>query len=195
MIRFMGFVTGAAVAIGTMLFLFGVPELPGEAPAPVEPRAETAATTIPAAAPLATTETAPEPAPVGSEPPPAPPEQEMSPPELVQNVPAEPLPPAVTDDAPPPEIVETGQPQAPIAVAEDAPPRELRWHAFWSPFASQIAANGFVSRLEAVTGFDYRVVKIENGVYEVAFGYSSDDERLAKLQAIESATGLEMPDS
>ena len=119
----------------------------------------------------------------------------MSPPELVQNVPAEPLPPAVTDDAPPPEIVETGQPQAPIAVAEDAPPRELRWHAFWSPFASQIAANGFVSRLEAVTGFDYRVVKIENGVYEVAFGYSSDDERLAKLQAIESATGLEMPDS
>ena len=46
-----------------------------------------------------------------------------------------------------------------------------------------------------MTGFDYRVVKMDSGVYEVAFAYASDDERLSKLEAIEAATGLEMPES
>jgi hypothetical protein len=71
----------------------------------------------------------------------------------------------------------------------------MRWHSFWSPFGSQIAANGFVSRLEAVTGYDYRVVRIDTDVYEVAFAYTSDDERQQKLAAIASATGLEIPGS
>ena len=62
-------------------------------------------------------------------------------------------------------------------------------------FGSRIAADGFVRRLESVTGFDYRVVKVENGVYEVAFAYSDDQERDAMLSTIAAATGLELPDS
>ncbi len=72
---------------------------------------------------------------------------------------------------------------------------ELQWYSFWNPFRSEIAARGFVSRLEKVTGLDYRVVKIKIGVYEVAFAYDDDMERRTKLMQISAATGLELPDS
>jgi len=72
---------------------------------------------------------------------------------------------------------------------------ELSWYSFWNPFRSEIAANGFVSQLEKVTGIDYRVVKVETGVYEVAFAYLDDAERKAKLEQISLATGLDLPDS
>lgn len=72
---------------------------------------------------------------------------------------------------------------------------ELQWYSFWNPFRSEIAARGFVSRLEKVTGLDYRVVKIKIGVYEVAFAYVDDMERRTKLMQIAAATGLELPDS
>ena len=81
-----------------------------------------------------------------------------------------------------------------IVPAEQAVP-ETQWHSFWSPFSSQIAANGFVSRLESVTGFDYRVVKIRTGVYEVAFAYTEETERQDKLSAIATTAGLELPDT
>ena len=72
---------------------------------------------------------------------------------------------------------------------------ELRWYAFWSPFRSQIAADGFVSQLQRVTGLDYRVVSVKPGVYEVAFAYAEDDEIAANLSQISAATGLDMPES
>ena len=65
-----------------------------------------------------------------------------------------------------------------------------RWYAFWSPFRSEIAANGFVDRLQRVTGLDYRVVKLKPGVYEVAFAYKDDREIMANLSQISAATGL-----
>ena len=58
-----------------------------------------------------------------------------------------------------------------------------------------LAANGFVGRLESVTGFDYRVVEVRTGVYEVTFSYSDNDDRRSKLRAIAAASGLELPDS
>ena len=79
-----------------------------------------------------------------------------------------------------------------IVPAEQAVP-ETQWHSFWSPFSSQIAANGFVSRLESVTGFDYRVVQIRAGAYEVAFAYTEETERLDKLSVIATTAGLELP--
>ena len=191
MIRFMGFATGAAVAIGFMLFLFGAPKAPQAAPEPeVAPP--------PIEAPPVTVETAaPEPltAALTVEPEEIPVEPETS----ATTAPAEaPTPEAVTA-AEPDEVAanldEPAEPETRIAVADDAPERDLQWHAFWSPFRSRIAANGFVSRLESVTGFDYRVVQVDTGVYEVAVGYASDDERRNKLAAIAEATGLEMPDS
>ncbi len=71
---------------------------------------------------------------------------------------------------------------------------ELQWYSFWNPFRSEIAASGFVTQLEKVTGLDYRVVKVRTGVYEVAFAFDSDVERRTKLSQISAATGLDLPD-
>lgn len=86
-------------------------------------------------------------------------------------------------------------PQPEEAVAIEPVLGEPSWYSFWNPFRSEIAANGFVSQLEKVTGIDYRVVKVDIGVYEVAFAYYDDDERRTKLSQISTATGLELPDS
>lgn len=88
-------------------------------------------------------------------------------------------------------------PPAEPAPAEELPQltNETHWYSFWNPFRSEIAANGFVARLESVTGIDYRVVKVKSGVYEVAFAYRDDQERHAKLTRIAAATGLELPES
>lgn len=72
---------------------------------------------------------------------------------------------------------------------------DVKWHAFWNPFRSRLAAEGFVGQLEKVTGLDYRVVKIKTGVYEVTFAYENDDERREKISLIASAAGLDLPDS
>ena len=96
-------------------------------------------------------------------------------------------------EEPQPEPAVAALPEQP-AEPEQAPP-PAHWHAFWSPFGSRIAADGFIRRLEAVTGFDYRVVKVENGVYEVAFAYADEQDRDAMLSTIAAATGLELPDS
>ena len=69
-----------------------------------------------------------------------------------------------------------------------------QWYAFWSPFRSEIAASGFVTQLQRVTGLDYRVVKIKPGVYEVAFAYVEDNEIEVNLEQISAATGLRMPE-
>ena len=101
------------------------------------------------------------------------------------------------DDGPlPPTTLQVDDQQS----ANDALPpvshddRQRQWHAFWSPFRSEIAATGFVSQLQRVTGLDYRVIKVERGIYEVAFAYSSDDEILNNLSQISAATGLDMPE-
>ena len=86
------------------------------------------------------------------------------------------------------EIID--EPASELAVEKD-----LKWHAFWNPFRSRIAAEGFVGQLEKVTGIDYRVIKIDIGVYEVAFAYEDDVERRDKMSLIASATGLDLPQS
>ena len=88
------------------------------------------------------------------------------------------------------------EPVAEMAVENQAPPRAPaeHWYAFWSPFRSELAANGFVSQLQRTTGMDYRVVRLKPGVYEVAFAYEGENDIETKLAAISAATGLEMPD-
>jgi vacuolar-type H+-ATPase subunit F/Vma7 len=76
-----------------------------------------------------------------------------------------------------------------------APPADPQWHSFWSPFASEIAAKGFVSQLEKVTGQDYLIKKVDIGRYEVGFAYADEHERQLILAQISAATGLEFPDS
>ena len=72
---------------------------------------------------------------------------------------------------------------------------EENWYAFWSPFRSEIAANGFISKLQETTGIDYRVVKVKTGIYEVAFAYVDEADIQDKLARISTATGLNMTDS
>ena len=85
-----------------------------------------------------------------------------------------------------------------VLVEEPAPPEPetietmQQWYAFWSPFRSEIAAAGFVDRLQSVTGLDYRVVKVKPGVYEVAFAYNDDAEITINLSQISTATGLNL---
>lgn len=93
---------------------------------------------------------------------------------------------------PEPVDVSPGSPGRGLPASE--PIGTLQWYAFWSPFRSEIAATGFITQLQRVTGLDYRVVKIKPGVYEVAFAYSDDDELTASLSQISRAAGLDMPD-
>ncbi len=67
------------------------------------------------------------------------------------------------------------------------------WYAFWSPFRSELAANGFIAQLQRTTGLDYQVVKQAPGVYVVAFAYSDDGDIQGKLTTISNATGLDLP--
>ncbi len=73
-------------------------------------------------------------------------------------------------------------------------PDTQQWYAFWSPFRSEIAASGFTTQLQRVTGLDYRVVKIKPGIYEVAFAYADDTDIPINLSQISAATGLDMPE-
>ncbi len=79
----------------------------------------------------------------------------------------------------------------PVVPTPAASPSQ-NWFAFWSPFRSEIAADGFISELQRTTGLDYRVVKLKPGVYEVAFAYSDPLDRDTKLDRIAAATGLDM---
>ena len=116
-------------------------------------------------------------------------------PEPAIAAPTGPMPEPTPEPAPEPvaEASMAALPQRPANAEPAAAPTQ--WHAFWSPFGSRIAADGFVRRLESLTGFDYRVVKVENGVYEVAFAYADETERDTMLSTIAAATGLELPDS
>ena len=167
MVRIVGILCGSALAISSLIIALGVPEF---LPDPVE------APEIVAEIPV----------------------EEM--PETVTEIPIE-VPPE-TEDEP---IVEI-EPVAQVAsVTEDIPasivtsptpplqPTE-NWYAFWSPFRSELAANGFVSQLQRSTGMDYRVVQLKPGAYEVAFAYELDADIASHLAAISAATGLDMPD-
>lgn len=171
MFRLLGILLGSAIAVAFLILLVGVPQIGNEpATEPVAVQLPLRAEPIVPVGPVAQAETHTET--------PAVPAPEI-PDETVAE--ADPVTPPEPDPAPPAVVA---------ALPEDA---ELRWYAFWSPFRSQIAANGFVAQLQRVTGLDYRVVSVKPGVYEVAFAYSSDTEIQANLSQISTATGLDIP--
>lgn len=164
MIRLIGILTGSAIAVAFLIVTLGLPEFAAPVPDP-----EPAADPLPEPVVVAVPDALPD-APTSTPPDPVP----ESIPELVPEPVPEPLP-------------------EPIAVIEETPePTEQQWYAFWSPFRSEIAADGFVSQLQKTTGLDYRVVKLKPGVFEVAFAYSDDSDIADKLTQISSATGLDL---
>jgi len=112
----------------------------------------------------------------------------------VSDTPPEPVADATPAETPPDMPAET-PPDIPPEIPDAAPVATPQWYAFWSPFRSEVAANGFVDQLQRVTGLDYRVVKVKPGVYEVAFAYEDDQDITANLSQISAATGLQLPES
>lgn len=96
--------------------------------------------------------------------------------------------------AEPPPVVSNTEIVEPLADDAALLPHTPQWYAFWSPFRSEIAAAGFITQLQRVTGLDYRVVKIKPGNYEVAFSYAEDGDIPINLSQISAATGLDMPE-
>ena len=173
MIRFTGVLVGSALAVSALVVFVGIPEFTTESSV-----AETTVITLPMRGAPASQEAA-EPA------------------EEPAAFTAAYLPAQSVPEPDPQQALKEQQPDEPSqeASAEDPVPPPLQWYAFWSPFRSEVAANGFVDQLQRVTGLDYRVVKVKPGVYEVAFAYEDDREITANLSQISAATGLELPES
>ena len=163
MIRWIGVLCGSSLAVVILLVMFGIPQFVTPAST-----ATTQATMLPAiqssepqepevlapayeATEMAVSEVTEPASPVDE---PAKAQPETTP--IADAAPA-------TESYPAPPIAESP------AAANNADSRTEHWYAFWSPFRSEIAANGFVAELQRTTGLDYRVVRTEPGVYEVAF--------------------------
>ena len=180
MMRILGAIVGSLMAIAALVFLVGIPRIqtePRYAPIgdngvirlPERPDQEPA----PPAEPVAQDNVVPDELPA---------DNQSDSAEIVEELP-------VTTEQPAPQTV--AMPLESPHPASEA----LQWYAFWSPSRSEIAANGFVTQLQRVTGLDYRVVKVKAGVYEVAFAYSDDDQILSNLSQISAATGLQLPEN
>ena len=172
MIRLLGAITGSALALAALLVLVGVPQFKAE-PSDIE----RAVVTLPLRAePVHEVEDAP---------------QELAePPQELAEDPQE-LEELAQELADIPAEIPQAQFTSETMLLQ---PDSQQWYAFWSPFRSEIAASGFVTQLQRVTGLDYRVVKIKPGVYEVAFAYAADGDIPANLSQISAATGLKMPE-
>jgi len=198
MIRILGFLVGSAVSIGMMLLVLGVPDINLSRPLIEDTELESVAQIVEAvtadfeAVAIETIEAVAEL--VDDLPTTEPPaEQQAASNSEDAGLLSEELTPGIYQNN---SQIASFPPEPGTATAiDDSPGNDLRWHSFWNPFRSAIAANGFVSQLEKVTGLDYRIVKIKTGVYEVTFAYENDTERRTKLTQIASATGLDLPDS
>jgi hypothetical protein len=65
-------------------------------------------------------------------------------------------------------------------------------YLFWSPFRSEWAARGFAGRLTSATQVPVEVINAGPGEYRAAFSYRDETERLARIERIETITGLEL---
>jgi hypothetical protein len=63
---------------------------------------------------------------------------------------------------------------------------------FWSPFRSEGAAEGFARRLSAATQVPVEVVAGGPDGYRVAFSYQDALQRQARIDRIETITGLQL---
>ena len=180
MLRLIGILIGSALAVGFLIIALGVPEFS-------QPEIEPEETVPPAQSPVAAAEPAEEPSVGPFVEPAAEPLAEPDPPSgALTDAETEALIEQIFAPAPIEETTDQEESNPPVAAVDD------NWYAFWSPFRSEIAANGFVSKLQQTTGMDYRVVKVKTGVYEVAFAYTDDSDVQEKLARISAATGLDM---
>jgi len=65
-------------------------------------------------------------------------------------------------------------------------------YLFWSPFRSEWAAQGFAGRLSSATQVPVEVFNAGPGRYRVAFSYQDETQRQARIDRIETITGLKL---
>jgi len=180
MIRLIGILTGSALAVAAIVITLGLPELTPTNDVPVQAPPVVASSAVPTPV-VAEPEVVPRPAATAS---------------TDVNIAASSdaaLPAATVAEVVTETVTETvAEMTADPVVPTPAVSPSQNWYAFWSPFRSEIAADGFISELQRTTGLDYRVVKLKPGVYEVAFAYSDPPDRDTKLDTIAAATGLDM---
>ena len=173
MIRILGFVIGSFLAVGVLLALVGTPDVGRRTGG--DARMDEAIENLkrkweePPAQPAPMTAAATQP---------------PDPPAAMVDA----LPDAAASDPAGDFPAAAEGPPAPPAVAAAEP----GWHVFWTPFRTEIAARGFVGRLESVTGLDYRVTKLRTGAWQVAFAYANAGDVDAGLEQIAAATGLDL---
>lgn len=63
----------------------------------------------------------------------------------------------------------------------------------WTPFHSQMSAEGFAARLSRQLDHDFRVERRAAGAYQVVFDAGTGDERDLLLTQIREITGAEVP--
>jgi hypothetical protein len=168
MVRIAGILCGSAIAIAILIVALGIPEIRVD-------EIDTAETVVEGPVPSVEAELV---------------EAKRVEVEMADaEIPAAEIPPALIPEPANEPVAQAAEDD----VEQPAAPTE-NWFAFWSPFRSEVAANGFIAQLQRETGIDYRVVKVKTGVYEVAFAYDGETDIEAKLATISRATGLEMPD-
>lgn len=188
MIRLLGILIGSAIAVAVLIVVVGIPEFPDD------PRASSELTAAPATALEPVDDEVPEQVDARVTESLVTPEQESA--ESAESAGSVARDAAEIDTAS--EVGSAAQSDVEILDRVDNDPATVastQWYAFWSPFRSEFAANGFVNQLQRTTGLDYRVVKQKPGVYEVAFAYTDDSDVEQKLAQISAATGLDLPES
>ena len=186
MFRILGFLVGSILSMGVLIYLIGMPRFASESNDELVSRFDAAIEKLkekrPETGVVAAVESPPLPEP--AEPvEPLTADIDAAPHDHVRAPAAAPEAPAVDQGLEAPAI---GQDDAFVAAAEP------EWHEFWTPFSSEIAARGFVNRLESVTGLDYRVNRVQSGRYQVEFAYGNPAELDHHLAQIAAATGLDV---
>ena len=192
MYRLLGFCLGSIASVSALMFLIGWPDFHLSGDSDDADRYDMAVQKLKAKQRPAEPEV--------SEPTPPPAAMETPPPAQNNKIAAVAIDsdiPESTADAPPAETVAPTEMMDELmrtdpTGTEVAAATAETWHTIWTPFRSHIAADGFVSRLESVTGLDYRVLQVKTGVYEVAFAYADQAELDLNLARISAATGLDL---
>lgn len=197
MMRVLGFLTGTAVTVAAFLLVLEggdsrQPQAVGthSAEATAE-QLSVVAEAIAERVDAAKSGTASDPA---QAPQPEPPGTDAEPRDDPQSVSAEPAPESIPESAPEPAVGPLAEAR-PEATADDSVAQHgggVGTYLFWSPFRSEWAAQGFAGRLTAATQVPVEVVAAGPGNYRVAFSYQDETERQARVQRIETITGLQL---
>jgi len=183
MMRTIGFLSGVCLTVAGFLLVLHLhdsqpPETLAETPSPPPPEARSRVVAAIAEQ-------------VDIEPPANASAQAVPAPQAIRTVDSE-TPDGGNASAPQPAQQPDIQAAPPVTASDQEDRGESGSFLFWSPFRSVWAAEGFARRLTSATRVPVEVVDAGPGEYRVAFSYQDDSERLARINRIETITGLKL---